>query len=154
MKHFVISHSDCYLYSISGGKLKEYPGCVLCEEDQLPYDDVDDFAGKYEHIEEPIKAQLLNKKYSFARHNMKKMVTCDATPGAVYNSVLWLKEQNLELAIQLFISYEKQRIAEIEKLIASHKDTINLLTDIISAFKGLINETDDRTIERVDINEQ
>ena len=53
-----------------------------------------------------------------------KDMVCSAYPEEIYNSLLWIPEENDELANKLFLVHEYERISELTKEIYTHRKNI------------------------------
>jgi hypothetical protein len=62
--------------------------------------------------------------------------TCSMEPGIVFNAVVWLEEDDKQLACKILISYEKEqiqilqdKIMKLQEKIGNHQCKISLLED-------------------------
>lgn len=63
-------------------------------------------------------------------------ITCSDEPGVVYNSVVWFKNLNDELAKNLLISYHESSILVLEGRIMKHEQKINAIKDNIEKVRS------------------
>ena len=61
-----------------------------------------------------------------------KKLQCSANPGKIHNHVLWLEEDNIKKAAEIFIEYEKEQINKSLKSIDRRNNVISMLERIES----------------------
>ena len=57
--------------------------------------------------------------------------TCKLKPGEVYNDLLWLEDRNDNLAIELFVKREEERIEELKEKIHKYERKIETIKSLI-----------------------
>jgi hypothetical protein len=94
-----------FLYSVWSGQLKVYEGDV--------YD-----------------AEYQTKQGRFYAPSIKKGFQCGLQAGEVFNAVVWLAEENKELALQMLISNEELSMAILQEKMDNHINKIRILKGV------------------------
>lgn len=97
-----------YIYSIWSGILRKYEGTI---------------SGTFDG----------GKTSLFIASNNKKRYLCSIEPEEVYNGMVWLSEENDELAISILVEYEECAIDALKERIDNHRSKINTLLKGVNA---------------------
>lgn len=99
-----IKKDDVYLYSRHSGRIEVYQGCVR------PY--IRDKA-----------------RFTFKRCGKDAYLQCPLDPGVVHHNVVWLFENDIQKAKELFIEHELMAIRDLNDKIKRHEWNIELLQE-------------------------
>lgn len=107
-----------YLYNFYRGKLYEYEGDLQVR-------------GKYKVI-----FRIINDGGKILR-----VLTCDPTPGVLYNHNVWFPEADKLKAINIFMEDENEKINKLEEVLQRRKTTFTNLLKMQLIEEGISNGT-------------